>query len=77
MEFASLWRSFGSEVTLVEGAADVVPLEDPDSSKALGRALARRGIAVRVNAALAGVTPARTGSGSTRRTAQRSTATKC
>jgi dihydrolipoamide dehydrogenase len=47
VEFASLWRSLGVDVTLVELAQRIVPLEDPDSSSTLARAFARRGITVR------------------------------
>ncbi|MCU1346957.1 MAG: lpdA [Acidimicrobiia bacterium] len=55
VEFASMWCSLGTQVTLVEAADRVLPLEDSDSSKALARAFTRRGIAIRVGAALAGV----------------------
>ena len=43
VEFASLWCSLGSNVTVLELADRVLPLEDPDSSAALARALERRG----------------------------------
>jgi dihydrolipoamide dehydrogenase len=46
MEFASLWRSFGAEVTIVEAGDRLLPLEDPRSSRAVQRAFVRRGIAV-------------------------------
>ncbi len=46
VEWASMYRDFGSEVTLVEFADRVVPLEDPDVSKELGRVFRKRGIAV-------------------------------
>jgi dihydrolipoamide dehydrogenase len=44
-EFASVWRSFGAEVTIVEALPRLVPLEDEASSKALERAFRKRGIA--------------------------------
>ena len=45
MEFASLWRSFGAEVTVVELADRLLPLEDADCSATVARAFVRRGIA--------------------------------
>ena len=44
VEFASIWRSFGSEVTIIEGLDRLVPNEDPAMSKALERAYKKRGI---------------------------------
>jgi dihydrolipoamide dehydrogenase len=44
VEWASLYRDFGSEVTLVEFLDRVVPLEDPDVSKELARVFRKRGI---------------------------------
>jgi dihydrolipoamide dehydrogenase len=44
VEFASIWRSFGAEVTIVEALPHLVPAEDEDSSKQLERAFRRRGI---------------------------------
>jgi dihydrolipoamide dehydrogenase len=44
VEFASIWRSFGSEVTIIEGLDRLVPNEDPAMSKALERAYRKRGI---------------------------------
>lgn len=44
VEFASAWRSFGVEVTVVEALDRLVPAEDPESSKALARAFRKRGI---------------------------------
>ncbi|HEU5331464.1 MAG TPA: dihydrolipoyl dehydrogenase [Actinocrinis sp.] len=43
-EFASVWKSFGADVTIVEALPHLVPLEDEDSSKLLERAFRRRGI---------------------------------
>jgi dihydrolipoamide dehydrogenase len=47
VEFASVWRSFGAEVTIVEALDRLVPMEDAACSKALERAFRRRGIAFR------------------------------
>ncbi|MCC2032175.1 dihydrolipoyl dehydrogenase [Microbacterium allomyrinae] len=44
VEFASVWRSFGAEVTIVEAFDHLVPNEDVTLSKALERAFRRRGI---------------------------------
>ncbi len=44
VEFASVWKSFGSDVTIVEALPRLVPSEDESSSKALERAFRKRGI---------------------------------
>ncbi|MBV9095626.1 MAG: dihydrolipoyl dehydrogenase [Streptosporangiaceae bacterium] len=44
VEFASLWRSFGADVTIVEMMPQLLPLEDESSAKLLQRAFRRRGI---------------------------------
>ena len=46
VEWASMYRDFGAEVTLVEFLDRVVPLEEPDVSKELARVFKRRGIAI-------------------------------
>jgi dihydrolipoamide dehydrogenase len=46
-EFASVWKSFGAEVTIVEALPRLVAAEDEASSKALERAFRKRGIAFR------------------------------
>ena len=43
-EFASVWRSFGAEVTIIEGLPHLIALEDESSSKLLERAFRKRGI---------------------------------
>ncbi len=50
VEFASVWRSFGSEVTIVEMMPQLLPLEDESSAKLLQRAFRRRGIAFELGA---------------------------
>jgi len=54
-EFASVWRSFGADVTVVEALPHLVPLEDEQSSKALERAFRKRGIDFRLGVRFAGV----------------------
>jgi dihydrolipoamide dehydrogenase len=44
VEFASFYRALGVEVTIVEFLPRLVPNEDPEISKELGRAFDRRGI---------------------------------
>jgi dihydrolipoyl dehydrogenase len=46
-EFASVWASFGAEVTIVEALPRLVPVEDEASSKALERAFKKRKIQIR------------------------------
>ncbi len=45
VEFASVWRSFGVDVTIVEALPHLLPAEDVASSRALERAFRKRGIA--------------------------------
>ncbi len=45
VEFASVWKSFGADVTIIEGLPTLVPLEDPALSKQLERAFRKRKIA--------------------------------
>ncbi|MGQ0465190.1 MAG: dihydrolipoyl dehydrogenase [Sporichthyaceae bacterium] len=53
-EFASVWKSFGAEVTIVEGLPRLVPAEDEHCSKLLERAYRKRGIAFEVGARFSG-----------------------
>ena len=46
VEFASMYNDFGSEVTIVEVLERIVPLEDPEISKALRKEFEVRGIRV-------------------------------
>ncbi len=50
MEFASMWRPMGSEVTVVEALDRVLPLEDEDASAAVAKTYRRRGIDVLTSA---------------------------
>ncbi|WP_086561460.1 dihydrolipoyl dehydrogenase [Streptomyces africanus] len=52
VEYASFHRSLGADVTLVEAADRIVPLEDADVSRHLTRGLKKRGIDVRAGARL-------------------------
>ena len=55
VEFASVWRSFGADVTIVEALPHLIPLEDEVLSKQLERAFRRRGITFKTGAKFAGV----------------------
>ena len=50
VEFASIFRSFGTEVTLVEYLPRLVPLEDEEISKELARTFKKRGIDINTGA---------------------------
>jgi dihydrolipoamide dehydrogenase len=50
MEFSSIFRSFGTEVTIVEFLPRVVPVEDEEISKELARLFKKRGIDVNTGA---------------------------
>jgi dihydrolipoyl dehydrogenase len=56
VEFASVWRSFGAEVTIVEALPRLVPAEDAGASKILERAFRKRGIAFKTGVRFAGAT---------------------
>ena len=55
VEFASVWKSFGADVTIVEALPHLVPLEEESSSKLLERAFRRRKINFHVGVRFAGV----------------------
>ena len=44
VEFASVWKSFGVDVTVIEGLPRLVPAEDEAISKTMERAFRKRGI---------------------------------
>jgi dihydrolipoamide dehydrogenase len=54
-EFADVFSAFGSEVTLVEVAPNVLPVEDTDCSKEVERSFRKRGIKVFTGAKLGNV----------------------
>jgi dihydrolipoamide dehydrogenase len=60
-EFASAWRSFGAEVTIVEALPRLVAAEDEASSKALERAFRKRGIVFRTGTPFQSVKHTETG----------------
>ncbi|MFI9237962.1 dihydrolipoyl dehydrogenase [Streptomyces sp. NPDC053079] len=70
VEYASLHRSMGAEVTLVEAAERLLPLEDADVSRHLTRGLKKRGIDVRTGARLEGARTAADGVRAVVRTAR-------
>jgi dihydrolipoamide dehydrogenase len=55
VEFASAWRSFGAEVTIIEALPRLVPAEDEAASKAVERAFRKRGITFRTGTKFSGV----------------------
>lgn len=55
-EFASVWRSFGSEVTIIEALPRLIAAEDESSSKQLERAFRKRGINFEVGTKFKSVT---------------------
>ncbi len=61
LEFASMFRRFGSEVTLVEMLPRIAPLEDEEVSKELERSFRKAGIRVEVGARVEEVRRAETG----------------
>jgi dihydrolipoamide dehydrogenase len=65
VEWASIYRDFGSEVTLIEYLDRVVPLEDADVSKELGRVFRKRGIAMHTSSSIDPETIQRTDDGLT------------
>ncbi len=54
-EFASVWKSFGVDVTIIEALPHLVALEDEEASKQLERAFRKRGINYELGARFAGV----------------------
>lgn len=54
-EFASAWRSFGVEVTIVEALPRLLPAEDPEVSKGLQRAFRKRKITTHTGAPVTSV----------------------
>ncbi|MBA3430891.1 MAG: dihydrolipoyl dehydrogenase [Actinobacteria bacterium] len=54
LEFASVYRSFGAEVTVVEMLDRIAPAEDTEVSAALEKALSKRGIVFRLGVSVTG-----------------------
>jgi len=61
VEFASVWRSFGAEVTIVEALPRLVPAEDDYASKQLERAFRKRGIKFKTGVRFTGATQSDSG----------------
>jgi len=61
MEFSSIFRSFGAEVTVLEFLPRVVPVEDEEISKELTRLFKKRGIDVNTGAKVESVETTETG----------------
>ena len=55
VEFASIFNSFGSEVTILEALPRVVPVEDEEISAELDKAFRKRGINIFTNCEVEGV----------------------
>lgn len=55
-EFASVWKSFGADVTIIEALPHLVPNEEEVISKAFERAFRKRGIAFNLGVRFSGVT---------------------
>ncbi len=56
VEFASIWASFGTEVTIVEALPSLAPAEDPWVGKQLERAFRKRKINFKTGVKFSGVT---------------------
>ena len=61
VEFASVWRSFGADVTIVEALPRLVPAEDEYASKQLERAFRKRGIKFKTGVKFTGATQSDSG----------------
>ena len=49
LEFASMYASFGSEVTVLEGFPELIPREDRDIAQAVREVLEKKGVSFRMN----------------------------
>ena len=61
VEFASVWKSFGADVTIVEALPHLLPLEDEDLCKQIERQFRKRGIAQELGARFSKVDESSTG----------------
>ncbi len=55
VEFATAFSAFGSKVTILEGAGQILPQMEADIAKAVAGRLAQQGVAIHVNAGVDGV----------------------
>lgn len=58
LEFASIFRSFGSKVTVLEYCRDILPHFDTDLAKRLKQSLGKRGIGIETQAQVTGIVKA-------------------
>ena len=56
VEFADVYRAYGTEVTILEALPRLVPIEDEEVSALLARVFGRRGITVKTGVKLSGIT---------------------
>ena len=56
LEFASIFRSYGSEVTVLEYCKDILPRFDTDLAKRLKQSLGKRGIDIQTQAQVTSIT---------------------
>jgi dihydrolipoamide dehydrogenase len=61
VEFGSIFRSFGSEISIIEFLPRVVPNEDEEVSKELARVFKKRGVEINVGAKVEKVEKTKTG----------------
>ena len=61
IEFASVYRSFGSDVAVVEMLPQVLPLEDEEIAKELEKILKKRGIKIHTGSKTESIKPAKGG----------------
>ena len=61
LEFASIYRSFGTEVQVVEMLPKIAPAEDSDISEALHKLLQKRGIKFHLGVSVTGASPTDSG----------------
>jgi len=61
VEFASVFKSFGAEVTILEALPRIVPVEDEEVSKELTRAYKKRGIDINVSCKVEKIEKTKTG----------------
>jgi dihydrolipoamide dehydrogenase len=57
-EWATMFHAFGAQVTMVELLPTLIPAEDADMGKALGRSFTKRGIKVQTGRTVSEITPA-------------------
>jgi len=61
VEWAEIWRAYGSEVTVIEALPTLVPTEEPEIGRELARSFNRRGITCHVASRVAAIREAADG----------------